>query len=209
VFVELLDVLRCPRPHEDSWLVAHAIETVERDVVRGTAGCPVCRATYAIAGGTVRFGSPLAPAPVHPADAEAGLRAAAFLGLSDQGGFVVLAGAWGAAGRALHDLTGVQALLWDAPPGIDSGDGLSPVDAGPSLPIAAGSARGVALDAPHAAPDPLAAAARALRPGGRLVAPVDASLPAAFRELARDDRWWVAEKEGTSSPVVPLARRSR
>ena len=64
MFVELIDALRCPRAHEDTWLVAAAAETRDRCVVHGSLGCPVCRATFPIAGGVARFDQ--APAPAAP-----------------------------------------------------------------------------------------------------------------------------------------------
>jgi hypothetical protein len=40
-----------------------------------------------------------------------------------------------------------------------------------------------------------------------LVAPAHAPLPAGVRELARDEREWVAVKESAASAPVPLRRR--
>jgi protein-L-isoaspartate O-methyltransferase len=65
----------------------------------------------------------------------------------------------------------------------------------------------VALDERTAAPDRVAAAALALRPGGRLVAPVGAAVPEGVTELARDGRHWVAERTAAAPPLVPLGRR--
>ena len=53
MFVELVDLLRCPRPHEDTWLVAAAEAMSGRHIVRGTLGCPVCEAEYPIRDGVV------------------------------------------------------------------------------------------------------------------------------------------------------------
>jgi hypothetical protein len=69
--------------------------------------------------------------------------------------------------------------------------------------------RGVALDlaaAPNAAL--LAGAVEALRPRGRLVAPLAVAVPAGVTVLARDDREWVAEREAPARPpvIVPLGR---
>jgi len=44
VFVELIEALRCPRPHEDAHLVASATRTEARHIVDGVLGCPVCGA---------------------------------------------------------------------------------------------------------------------------------------------------------------------
>jgi hypothetical protein len=75
-------------------------------------------------------------------------------------------------------------------------------------PLGDGDARGVALDGAPAAPDDVRAAAEALAAGGRLLAPVASAVPPQVAELARDERWWVAERRA-AAPVVPLtvARR--
>ena len=44
MFVEIIDLLRCPNAHAESWLVAAAARTVGRHIVEGTLGCPVCEA---------------------------------------------------------------------------------------------------------------------------------------------------------------------
>src|SRR3954462_15554710 len=55
MFVEIVDALRCPRAHEESWLVLAAQRTEDRHVLEGTLGCPVCHATYPIHGGIAEF----------------------------------------------------------------------------------------------------------------------------------------------------------
>ncbi|MDF1505354.1 hypothetical protein, partial [Roseisolibacter sp. H3M3-2] len=56
-------------------------------------------------------------------------------------------------------------------------------------------------------PERLAAALRAPRHRGRLVAPAAAPLPDGVTELARDDAHWVAERDAVvASDVVPLRR---
>ena len=55
MFVELVDHLRCPAAHEETWLVMAAEETRDRHVITGMLGCPVCNARYAVRGGTVWF----------------------------------------------------------------------------------------------------------------------------------------------------------
>ena len=41
MFIELIDTLRCPTPHDESWLVLAADRMAARHVVEGTVGCPV------------------------------------------------------------------------------------------------------------------------------------------------------------------------
>ena len=218
MFIELVDHLRCVRPHEDSWLVAAARRMEGRRIVEGTLGCPVCRAEYPIRGGIADFrggaGPEREPAGVQPPAVEEGqvIRAGALLGLTDAGGAVLLTGAWGAVAHALAELVDAQFLLLDPPPGVRAGEGISIVRSGDggAAPFGADFLRAAAVDDAAAATGSLAhAAALALRAGGRLLAPVATPLPAGIRELARDDRQWVGEREaGISKPVrLGLARR--
>jgi uncharacterized protein YbaR (Trm112 family) len=217
MFVELVDLLRCPRPHEDSWLVAAAEATAGRHIVRGTIGCPVCQAEYPIRDGVVLFGDAVsgeavsghAEAPLPRWDdgerAAEGMRLAALLDLSTPGGTVVLGGAWQLCADALLALADVRVLLVDPPRAPDLRDEVSAVR-GAALPVAPDALRGVALDGGTATPERLTAAARALRPRGRLLAPAAAPLPGGVTELARDGRHWVAEREPAPPRLVPIAR---
>lgn len=211
MFIELVDALRCPRPHEESWLVLAATRLEARHVREGKLGCPICRAEYPIARGIADFrigaasgasapadAAGIAPAPL--ADPEA---LAAMLGFTDPTGFAVLIGAWGRLADPMLDLLDAPPLLLvDPPADVAIGPGLSGLLAGASLPIAAGAARGVAVDTADAAR--VRSAARTVRAGGRLVAPAAAAVPDGVRELARDARVWVAERETTASAPVTL-----
>ncbi|HEY9229313.1 MAG TPA: hypothetical protein VIP11_21880, partial [Gemmatimonadaceae bacterium] len=55
MFIPLVDVLRCPVPHEETWLVASIDRAADRDIVEGMLGCPRCLAEYAIHEGVVLF----------------------------------------------------------------------------------------------------------------------------------------------------------
>jgi hypothetical protein len=216
------------RPHEDSWLVARADALVDRHIVQGELGCPVCEARYAVRDGVADFaaGASLAqaadasraPGATHRAarsdSADStqalALRAAALLGLTEPGGLVVLAGEWSASAyELLGMIEGVQLLALDPVPELGSGGALSLALIAGVLPLAAESARGIALDAAHATPALLDGSARALAPSGRLIAPAWAMVPASLRELARDDQHWVAAAAPPSnvSAPVPIALR--
>jgi hypothetical protein len=216
VFIEFVESLRCLRPHESTWLVAAPHRMAGRSIVSGTLGCPACRAEYPIVDGVAYFGAePGGPAaarvdPSPPADPELVLRAAALLGLAEGGGTAVLGGTWSAAAGALLELAPAHYLLLDPPYPARTGDGISVIRTAGTLPLAAACVRGVALDEATAGAPVLASAVHALRPGGRLVAPAGAPLPPEVRELARDPRHWVAEREAPPSPPVRLglARRS-
>jgi hypothetical protein len=224
MFLELVDSLRCVRSHEDSWLVARADELVARHIVSGELGCPVCGARYPVSEGVVDFREGAARGAgddvedsstrveLSSTPDDLALRAAALLGLVEPGGIVVLAGEWSAAANEVLEMVGeIQLLALDYVPGLESGGALSLARIADVLPLAAGSVRGIALDAAHATPSLLAGAVRALAPQGRLIAPASALLPQALMELARDDEHWVATvaaQSNVSAPVSIGVRRS-
>ena len=213
MFIELVDILRCPNPHEETWLVLAAHRVGDRDVMEGTLGCPVCAAEYPIIDGVAHFdgGQPRVTSAAVASDEGEALRLAAQLGLAQPRGYAVLLGATAAHGPLVSTLTDVQLLLVDPPAGIGMGLGLSGLTTpanSPMLPLAPASARGIALDA-DVPPEVIDAAREVLRTGGRLVAPVSVEVPAGFSELARDERVWVAERAAvaTSSGIISLTRR--
>jgi uncharacterized protein YbaR (Trm112 family) len=209
MFIELVDALRCPVPHEESWLVASASRMEARHIVDGLLGCPVCHAQYPVRDGVADFrrdGSGLSVAPSRPGsprdDPATAMRLAAFLGLSDALGFAVLLDEWGAQAFALRELVETPLLLVDPPAGTIGEPGISVVLSDGVPPLAAGASRATAVGASGA--ERIAAAVRLTRVGGRLVAPTALALPAGVRELARDEALWVGEKEPERSPLVTL-----
>ncbi len=218
MFIELVDALRCPVPHEESWLVVAAERMEARHIVEGTLGCPVCRASYPIHRGVVDFRRTRAGAsPARTAesrverdessDLEQAMRLAAFLGLSDAAGFAVLAGAWGTRASALRGLVETPLVLVDPPDAFEGEPGISVLRTDGPLPLAAGAARAMAIDGPGA--ERVASAVRATRVKGRVVGPTTVLLPTGVRELARDEELWVAEREALDSPLVALHVRRR
>jgi uncharacterized protein YbaR (Trm112 family) len=212
VFVEIVDALRCPRDHEESWLVLAAQRTEERHVLEGTLGCPVCRAEYPIHDGIADFTDPAttrAPAGAlqTPYTLPPAAHLAAMLNLGDALGFAVLTGAWGTcATELIETIDAPPLLLVDPPAGVVMGHGLSGLVAGAKLPLATGAARAVATDATD--PARVANAVRVARVGGRIVAPAASRVPDAVRELARDDTVWVGERLALpSAPVTLHVRR--
>jgi hypothetical protein len=217
MFLELVDSLRCVRPHEDSWLVARADDLAARHIVSGELGCPVCEARYPVREGVAYFAGSddvdnsstrveLSTTPSALATRQTlALRAAALLGLAEPGGIVALAGEWSAAASEILEMVeGVQLLALNYAPGLESGGALSLARIAQVLPLAAGSVRGIALDAAHATPSLLAGAARALAPGGRLIAPASTRIPDALTELARDDEHWVAAAAAQTNVSAPV-----
>ncbi|MEO8880873.1 MAG: hypothetical protein ABI446_10790, partial [Gemmatimonadaceae bacterium] len=157
MFLELVDSLRCVRVHEDSWLVARADEMVERHVVEGELGCPVCLTRYPIHQGVADFALGVLPPREARGESNAmsrspdeisalALRAAALLGLGEPGGIVVLAGEWSAAAHELIAMTeNVMVLALDCSPTLRGGGALSLARIADALPLAAGSVRGIAV----------------------------------------------------------------
>jgi uncharacterized protein YbaR (Trm112 family) len=208
MFIELVDALRCPEPHEESWLVASATRTEARHIVDGMLGCPVCHAQFPVRNGVADFRcEPTMPMPAEPdpflrGDAATAMRLAAFLGLSDALGFVVLLDEWGAQASALRELVEIPILLVDPPAGREGEPGISVVLSDGLPPLAAGAARATAIG--QATAERAAAAVRITRAGGRLIAPARLPVPEGVREIARDDALWVGEKEPERSPLVTL-----
>lgn len=208
MFIELVDALRCPEPHEESWLVASSTRMEARHIVDGVLGCPVCHAQYPVRNGVADFRrEPTIPMPAEPdpflrGDATTAMRLAAFLGLSDALGFVVLLDEWGARASALRELVETPILLVDPPAGREGEPGISVVLSDGVPPLAAGAARATAIG--QASTERAAAGVRITRAGGRLLAPARVPVPDGVREIARDDALWVGEKEPERSPLVTL-----
>lgn len=214
MFIELVDSLRCPRDHEDAWLVLGADRVHDRHVVSGVLGCPVCRAQYRIDHGVadlrLRPDDPRpAWAPAATGDAaEQAMRLAAFLNLTDGGGPAVLVGAWTRYGAGIRALADTPLLLVNPAAGAVMEAGMSGVRVDDVLPLAAASVRGVALD-DGAGPAFVARAVRAVRPRGRVLAPIAVPVPEGVTELARDAAVWVAERSADAGPLIALARAGR
>lgn len=203
MLVELIDRLRCPHVHEDSWLVAAVARAEDRRLVDATLGCPVCNAEFEVRDGVVSFGDPVPSAPM-PASEDEVMRAAALLHVEERGLYVLDAG-WGSLAPGLLALMIAEYLLVDPPAGSAAADGVGILSGvGDRWPIASAALHGIAME--RATSARLNDALRILRAGGRLIAPADADVPAGARELARDERHWVAEKVGE---VIPLARARR
>ncbi|HEY2065153.1 MAG TPA: hypothetical protein VGG84_04285 [Gemmatimonadaceae bacterium] len=211
MFIELVDALRCPNAHDESWLVAAARRMEARHIVEGTLGCPVCAAEYPIHHGVADFRR--APAPVAAArtdpgsDPDAAARLAAFLDLTDASGFAVLLGEWGVHATAVETLTQTPLLLVNPPAEIEGSPGISVLRCDDVLPLAAAASRGTALD--DASPVLVHAAVRATRAGGRVAASVAVPVPDGVRELVRDEAWWVGEREQAPLPLLSLHVRRR
>lgn len=208
MFIELVESLRCTRPHEETWLVAAAQRTEGRDIVTGTLGCPICGSEYPIVDGIADFATRKRdPIPSRLESPDEAMRLAATLDLADPNGFAILTGDWGAHAHDLAAIVENQLLLVNPPADVASGGGVSILRMDDRLPIARGSARAAAIDSAHA--DVAKEVADTVRSGGRVIGPASLPLPEGLRELARDEAVWVAERELSATSPVTLTPRLR
>lgn len=213
--LDLVESLRCPNGHDDGWLVA--IPDVVRDRVMwsGEIGCPQCAATWRVHGGalvmakardtTAPRAAPYdAPREQGELDAEA-VRTAALLDLRTPGGTVLLVGVHAHHAGALAALVpDVLVLALNAPDNAPNVHGHLRAD--PPLPLGIGTLRGARIDVAHSDVRWLPGVLRSVARGARVIAPVATSRPTETRELARDEREWVAEVRVAASGLVPLRR---
>lgn len=201
MFIELIDHLRCPVEHEESWLVAAFTRMDGRFVIEGKLGCPVCAASYRIIDGRAVFGEagPLPAAATDPRGEDEAVRYAAMLGLSRPGALVVIRGSAAAHSGSIAVMTDTRVIAVNPPPGVTEFELVGIVESGTRIPVATASIDGAVLDGP---PD-WQETARILKPGGRLVADASGEHDPRFREIARDERHLVAEFIGA---LIPLRR---
>lgn len=188
-------------------------------MVEGVLGCPVCQVERPVRRGVLHWsaapgesgrGEPESVLPTASAahtDADAITRIGALLGFGESTAAFVLTGPSAAATVGLLGLVDATLVLLD-PPNDAAATFATVIRGAPRVPLAARSVRGVLLDGDWAVADRALAAVETLADGGRLVAPVSVLLPAGVRELARDDRQWVAERVGGGVPI-PLRRAPR
>jgi uncharacterized protein YbaR (Trm112 family) len=207
MFLPLVDALRCPKGHEDTWLVASIERAGDRDIVDGVLGCPSCLAEYPIRDGIVYFSENAPRAGFRQPNEDDAYKLAAALDLTDARMVAVLEGSWGGNAPIVRGVSPAQLLLVNPPLGIASGDGISIVVSN-SAPVALASADAIAFDA-AASVEMIASLIAALKPGGRLLAPASVAIPAGFVELARDDDVWVATPSDTTKTSAPISLKRR
>lgn len=204
MFTPIVDILRCPNAHEETWLVASIDRAEARDILEGTLGCPICLAEYPIRAGVVRFAEVEAPAPIPQHENDA-VRLAAALDLTDARMTALLHGDWGALAPILRGESPAQLLLVNPPAGIASGDGVSIVTA-ETAPVAHGSVDAVAVGA-DASDEMIASLVASLKANARVVGPIALVVPEGLAELVRDDEIWVAQlRAPAASRPVSIAR---
>lgn len=212
MFIELIDLLRCPRPHDDTWLVASFKNVSNRFVETGTLGCPICSAQYPIENGVADFSGGLSSASSEEQRAAAGhrreelaTRAGAFLDATEPGATVVLGGVWSYAAEELSSLAEVRVFAMNPAPGVKETATVGLLRVAAEIPLATDSCLGVAVDAWFDSAI-VPAAGRVVRPAGRVVGPTNIPPPAELAILAQDEEYWVARK---TPVIIPLRRASR
>ena len=198
MFIELTEILKCPRDHPESYLVAAPVVMDGRRIVRGAVGCPECHAEFPILDGVVYFdadgspGEPVAGPPPPDYDAAA---LAAFLNLSGPGGYAVLVGRAARHGADLAAaVPGVHFVAVNPPAGVAPSPVLSLLRSARGLPLRSAAVRGVALGADAAAASWLGEALRVLLPGLHLVVEDERASSEGLTELARGAGLLVGEK---------------
>lgn len=209
MFTELIDVLRCPEPHEDSWLVATSTRTGSRHILDGKLGCPVCKTTFEIMDGEVMFTSAPVLRSAITLDDDAAFRLAAQLHLVEAPQPVMLTGQWSRAVAPLRRIVStVVMFVGDASTAIALDEKVSTMRL-PStgIPLATGALRAIALDRAHASDVYVRDASRVLGTRGRLVLPAGVPLnDALWRTLASDTEVTVAERLPVASAPIALRR---
>jgi len=204
--IELIDILRCPRDHQESPLVAVFHRVENRDVIDANLGCPICGAKFPIRNGIARFApenETRESGSTNPAEDDEAVRLAAYLNLATPGLLVVICDSWKSAFADLAAMAQprIVGLTRKSTPG--GSEDVAWLQIADRVPLAPQSADAVAIDGDFATASGIAESHRILRPGGRLLAPADVTLSGGFRELARDDRYVVAER------IPELIRLSR
>jgi len=205
VYIEFIDLLRCPEPHEESQLVAALNRVDGRHVIEGKLGCPVCSAEYFIRDEVAIFDDTSAFPPAVLLDDNAAMRISAFLDLIAPGKIVLIAGDFTRVAASVAESSGARVIALNSPSSTHLIDDVAEIRASSRLPLASKSLDGIALDESHSTPELLTEAARLLKPGGRLYTKSSTPLPPQFRELAAGDKELVAELVG---PLVSLKSRS-
>jgi uncharacterized protein YbaR (Trm112 family) len=203
--IEMIDLLRCPNEHEETWLVAAFTKIDDRFVIEAKLGCPVCSATYAITNGIADLRIERAQPPTSRAgdhDPDSAMRIAAQLNLTVPNSLIVLEGAYASHAQLIAEMTQCRVIALNPEGKLADSEQVGVVLADKRIPLASNSVHGIAMQNKALLND----APRALRPRARITTSAENELPAGTMELARDDQDIVGEAVG---PVVTLRRELR
>ncbi len=206
--IELTEMLRCPEPHEEGFLVLSTGEMLGRMVRSGILGCPKCGREYPIVKGVVRFsgggmrdargvdsGAATHPAsrishPVEPQTLQA------LLDLSGPGGYVVLLGVAARRAVGLAGLMGgIHFVGVSAPDDMEELAVLSLLACETMIPLRQTVARAVVVGSDRVGAEWLVEARRVLLPGRRLVIESEqVAAPVGLTRLALGHGLFVGER---------------
>ena len=197
--IELTEMLRCPEPHEEAFLVMSTGEMLGRMVRSGVLACPTCGREYPIVKGVVQFSaSSLAPSgtasrsplPVDPQTLQA------LLELSGPGGYVVLVGCSARHAIGLAGLmSGIHFVGVNAPGDVEELPMLSLLECHTMIPLRQAVARGVVVGQECLGQQWLGEAQRVLLRGRRLVIESEqVATPAGLTRLALGHGLFVGER---------------
>lgn len=186
MYIELIDLLRCPKDHEETWLVAAFTTIEDRFVIEAKLGCPVCGASYVITNGIAdlrqqRVKRTLSsPKEDHP---EAAIRVAALLDLTVPSSLAVLEGTYSSTAARVSEMTQCRVLALNPAQDIEESETVGVILSDARIPLASNSVHALAIEQATLLTD----APRVLRQGARITTPTTNELPAGVVELARDD----------------------
>jgi uncharacterized protein YbaR (Trm112 family) len=195
MFIELAEYLKCPAPHEETYLVLATGAMKGRDIRFGMIGCPVCKAEYPIVDDVAKFGEP--PPWTPPRALLPSVEVVhALLAIGSPGGYLTLLGSAALLAADLAGvLAGVHMVCVNAPPAVAAAATRSLLEASRSVPLRTAVARGVVVGGECLAPEWLGEAGRVLLRGQRLVALAeDVPAPAGITPAAAGQGLWVGTK---------------
>jgi uncharacterized protein YbaR (Trm112 family) len=203
MYIELIDLLRCPRDHEETWMVAAFTRMDGRFVIEGKLGCPVCSSSYVISNGIadLRVESSASPKKENPAseNSDAAMRLAALLNLTRPGALAILDGDSAGHAHEVSEIGQCRVIALNPASQVEDSERVATVLADARIPFASSSVYGIAMSDDRLSND----ISRVLQAGSRAVLPAGTNLPGGLNELARDDQSVVAEFVG---PMVSLKR---
>jgi hypothetical protein len=190
MFIELTDHLRCPNPHDESFLVLLPGVMEGRSVRTGQLGCPVCGRTFQLVDGVFDAGG--APAPTSETTALSAENLSVLIGLHGPGGYLALAGPVAALWQEIAELNpGVALVAVNPPTNVLDTDRISVVRGG-MFPLKSRSLRGVALGRSYAEdPTWVRDGARVVLPGLRVVGEGDQPAEDVIDLMASAEGVWV------------------
>ncbi len=213
--VTVIERLRCPAGHAESSLVASATRQIERRIVDGSLGCPVCGAEYPIRNAVADFrrdppteGERTVLQRREPPNEDAAIRLAAQLDLTEPGRLLLLFGDYARLAPALSVMFDSMCVAINAPQREEQhiAEHASVLRSDATIPIAPRAAHGAAVAEDQLRQVRLEQVRDQLRVNGRLVLPASAALPDGMTLLAQDQRELVAVR---ASEVISLRRAPR